>query len=86
MPSEIFLLAGEASGDLRGAELIKALRKMDPSLHFSGMGGPKMKAEGMEVLTDLTDMAVVGIVEVLKNYSFFKKTHNPFFNSSHSNW
>jgi len=74
MSREIFLLAGEASGDLRGAELIQALQKLDPSLKFSGMGGPKMKAAGMEILADVSDLAVVGIIEVLKNYSFFKKT------------
>ena len=70
---EIFLLAGEASGDVRGAELIRALRARDPAFHFSGMGGPHMRAEGMEVLVDLTDLAVVGIVEVLKHYGTFKR-------------
>lgn len=74
MNREIFLLAGEASGDLRGAELILALRKIDPTLKFSGMGGPRMKAAGMEILADITEMAVVGVIEVLKNYNFFKKT------------
>ena len=74
MPSEIFLLAGEASGDERGAELIRELRKKDPLLSFSGMGGPKMKSEEMEVLTDLSHLAVVGIFEVLKHYRIFKRS------------
>lgn len=70
---EIFLLAGEASGDVRGAELIRALRARDPALRFSGMGGPRMREAGMEVLVDLTDLAVVGIVEVLRHYGTFKR-------------
>jgi lipid-A-disaccharide synthase len=74
MNREIFLLAGEASGDARGSELIRALKTLNPSVLISGMGGRKMKSEGMEILADVSDMAVVGIVEVLKNYSFFKKT------------
>ncbi len=71
---EIFLLAGEASGDSRGAELIRALRARDPGLTFCGMGGPLMKQEGMEILADVTQLAVVGIVEVLKHYRLFKQT------------
>ncbi len=72
--SEIFLLAGEASGDQRGAELIRALRARDPSFHFGGMGGPAMRAEGMEILADVSPLAVVGIVEVIRNYRFFRRT------------
>lgn len=71
---EIFLLAGEASGNLRGAELIRALREEDSSLCFSGMGGPAMGKEGMEILADVSNLAVVGILEVLKHYKLFKAT------------
>jgi len=74
MTREIFLLAGEASGDARGAELIRALRQKDSALSFSGMGGPRMRAEGMEILADVSDRAVVGIIEVLKHYGFFRQT------------
>jgi lipid-A-disaccharide synthase len=73
MTRSIFLSAGEASGDARGAELIRALKVQDSSLTFFGMGGPKMRAEGMEVLADVSDLAVVGIIEVLKHYGTFKK-------------
>jgi lipid-A-disaccharide synthase len=70
---EIFLSAGEASGDDRGAELVRALLAKDPSLTITGMGGPKMKAAGMNVLVDITGHAVFGLIDSLKNYSFFKK-------------
>lgn len=83
MSREIFLLAGEASGDSRGAELIRALRIQDASLTFAGMGGPLMKQEGMEVVADVHHLAVVGIVEVLKNYRFFKRTMNAVAQAIH---
>jgi lipid-A-disaccharide synthase len=66
-------IAGEASGDAHAAELIKALRAQSPDVTVFGAGGPKMKAAGMELLLDLTEHAVVGLVEVLKNYGKFRK-------------
>lgn len=66
-------IAGEASGDAHAAELIKALRADAPGLKVFGAGGPKMKAAGMELLIDLTEHAVVGLVEVLKNYGKFRR-------------
>jgi lipid-A-disaccharide synthase len=69
----IMFIAGEASGDAHAAELIKALRTQVPELVVFGAGGPKMKAVGMELLLDLTEHAVVGLVEVLKNYLKFRR-------------
>jgi len=66
-------IAGEASGDAHAAELIKALRAQAPDVKVFGAGGPKMKASGMELLLDLTEHAVVGLVEVLKNYLKFRR-------------
>jgi lipid-A-disaccharide synthase len=66
-------IAGEASGDAHAAELIKALRSQAPDVKVFGAGGPKMQAAGMELLLDLTEHAVVGLVEVLKNYSKFRR-------------
>jgi lipid-A-disaccharide synthase len=63
-----FLLsAGEASGDTYGAQLIDALRQLAPSSTFFGMGGEKMRASGCELLIDAKDVAVVGLVEVVKH-------------------
>ncbi len=69
----IFFIAGEASGDCHAAGLIAALRRLDPSLPVAGAGGEKMQAAGMDQVIDLTVHAVVGLVEVLKNYGTFKK-------------
>jgi lipid-A-disaccharide synthase len=66
---KIMFIAGEASGDANAAPVITALSKQ---AQIFGAGGPKMKAAGMETLVDLTEHAVVGLVEVLKNYSKFK--------------
>jgi lipid-A-disaccharide synthase len=66
-------IAGEASGDAHAAELIKALRAQAPDVRIFGAGGPKMKAAGMELLLDLTEHAVVGLIEVLKNYGKFRR-------------
>jgi len=63
-----FLLsAGEASGDTYGAQLIDALRQLTPGSTFFGMGGEKMRASGCELLIEAKDVAVVGLVEVVKH-------------------
>jgi len=60
----IFIVSGEESGDLHGAALMRALKRMIPGLYFSGMGGARMKDEGLFGL-DSAEVSVVGIVEVL---------------------
>ena len=69
----MMFIAGEASGDAHAAELIKALRAQAPEAKIFGAGGAKMQAAGMELLLDLTEHAVVGLVEVLKNYGKFRR-------------
>ncbi len=69
----LILIAGEASGDLHGAHLVEALKAQDPSLTFSGLGGEKMKNAGVTLYADLTKLAVVGFIEVLKHYKEFKE-------------
>jgi lipid-A-disaccharide synthase len=59
----IMLVAGEASGDLHGAALCRALRERAPDARLFGMGGARMAAAGMEVLEDLTGQAAVGSTE-----------------------
>jgi lipid-A-disaccharide synthase len=61
----IMIVAGEASGDMHGANLVKEMLKIDPTLNFYGIGGKKMKEEKVQLLADASDMAVVGLTEVV---------------------
>lgn len=68
----VFISAGEPSGDLHAANLIRALRsKITPSdkLRVRAMGGEKLTAANAEIIVDCAELAVIGIIEVLKNWS-----------------
>ena len=64
---KILMVSGEPSGDLHASNLVKDLKKLDPNLEFFGMGGGLSKNAGVEIDYDITAMALVGLVEVLKN-------------------
>jgi lipid-A-disaccharide synthase len=61
----IYLVAGEASGDVLGGRLMTALRRARPELEFAGVGGPRMAEQGLASLFPLADLAVMGLAEVL---------------------
>ena len=63
------IIAGEASGDLHGASLVREALKMDPSLAFFGIGGSRMREAGVDILVDAAEIAVVGLVEVISHFS-----------------
>lgn len=62
----LFLFAGEASGDLHGSHLIKALKQQMPTLKLEGVAGPKMRAEGVDEILSMEEFQVMGITDVLK--------------------
>jgi lipid-A-disaccharide synthase len=70
--TELMLVAGEASGDLHAANLVKALRRLRPDIHCYGMGAGNMRAAGVEILVDSSELAVVGLIEVLAHYKEIK--------------
>ena len=61
----VLIVAGEASGDLYGANLVKAVHRVAPEVRFCGIGGEGLKKVGMELLFHSSQIAVVGITEVL---------------------
>ena len=69
---DLLIVAGEHSGDEQAARLVRELRAQQPGLSVAALGGPELAAAGAQVLHDLTSSSVVGLVEVLKNYSFFR--------------
>lgn len=60
----IFIVAGEASGDQLGADLLHALYQQNPTLQISGIGGPKMRAARMEILFPMEELQVMGFLDV----------------------
>ncbi len=74
------LMAGEASGDTLGMELIEAMRVEKGELDVFGAGGMQMKSAGVDVVIDLTEHAVVGIWEAVRHYGKFKRFFNKLLN------
>ncbi len=64
---KFFIIAGEASGDMHGANLLKAIKSLQPNAQFEGFGGQRLQTEGMKVLRPLDKLNFMGFVEVVKN-------------------
>jgi len=63
----ILISAGEASGEMYGAQLIEALRRIDTSIECFGVGGERMRGAGCDTVVDAKDLSVVGITEILSH-------------------
>jgi lipid-A-disaccharide synthase len=74
---KIFIVAGEASGDLHGANLVHAIKAMNPEIEFYGMGGRQLNAAGVNLFIDSTDFSAIGFIEIVsklqQNYQALKK-------------
>ena len=68
---KVWIIAGEESGDIYGAELARELQKLAPDLALQGMGGREMGASGVDIIIDSTELGVVGLVEVFKKIGTF---------------
>jgi lipid-A-disaccharide synthase len=73
-PQTIYFVAGEVSGDNHGAALLRSLQELRPDLQFTGRAGPQMQAIAGERFHNwISDAAVLGLWEVLKNYGYFRE-------------
>ncbi len=65
-PLKVYLVAGEASGDFLGAQLMKAMKaRSENAVQFSGIGGPLMAEQGLDSLFPMSDLSIMGLVEVI---------------------
>ena len=72
----LMIVTGEASGDLHGARVINEIKKLIPNINCFGIGGANMRHAGMTIDTDVAELSVAGLVEVLKHYPRLKKILN----------
>jgi lipid-A-disaccharide synthase len=70
---KLCVVAGEASGDLHGSELIRELSKLDPQLELFGFGGDRLAAQGMRVIHHARELGIVGLFNVLRHLPMFRK-------------
>jgi len=75
MKRNLLVIAGEVSGDMHAAQVVRAIRKREPETVVWGIGGDKLRAEGVELLQDVHDMAVIGFSAVLKKLFFFVRVY-----------
>jgi lipid-A-disaccharide synthase len=74
-PPSILIIAGEVSGDMQAARLVKAVHARAPDVVFYGIGGDEMQRAGVELFQHVKDMAVMGFSEVLCRFAFFRKVY-----------
>ena len=67
------IVAGEESGDMRAASLVRAIKGYAPQVRFFGIAGDRCRKEGVDTFSDITDLAVIGFTEVLKHLPRIKK-------------
>ena len=71
----VLIVAGEASGDLHGANLVKAMNELDRDITFQGIGGDRMVIAGVDIVAHSSQMAVVGFTEVFSKTNIFLKAY-----------
>jgi lipid-A-disaccharide synthase len=72
MVQRVMIIAGEASGDLHGAGVVRELKQLNPDADIYGVGGDRMKAEGMDLVFHIRELGFMGFVEVVKHLPFLR--------------
>ena len=73
VPSKILIIAGEESGDMRAAGVVRQIHAKNPDIEFIGIGGNHSREAGVKTFADTSELAVMGFVEVLKHYPRIKR-------------
>lgn len=73
---KIFFVAGETSGDICGAHAVKALKDARPDLELYGIGGAEMEKAGLTLTHNITELSVIGVIEVIKHYPRIRRVYN----------
>ena len=73
MKRSIMVIAGETSGDMHAARIVRAIKKRDPEIELWGIGGDEMEQSGVRLEEHVRDMDALGISEVLKKYFYFRR-------------
>lgn len=76
MAKKILIVSGEPSGDLHAANLVRDMKSLKPDLVFFGIGGDLSRKAGVDIVFDITKLALVGLVEVIRHISVIKKAHD----------
>jgi lipid-A-disaccharide synthase len=71
----VLMVAGEASGELHGANLVRAMKGLNPNIAVAGIGGRRMEEAGVKILIPCSDMAVVGVTEVFSRLTAITRAH-----------
>ena len=71
LDSHFLIVAGEASGDLHGEKLVRSLLDIYPKARFTGMGGIRMRAAGVNTLFGIERMGAVGLVEIFADFGHY---------------
>ncbi len=73
---KLAVVAGEASGDLHASEVIRELKKLDPSLQLYGIGGDLLASEGTELIHHASEMGLVGLFNVIRHLPMLRRVFN----------
>ena len=76
MKKTVFIIAGEASGDVRGSELVSEIGKISPEVSFWGVGGDAMAASGVELIEHIRNLSIVGVWEALRSVFKIKRQYD----------
>lgn len=73
--NHVLIVSGEASGDLHGANLVRAMTDLNPDIYFQGIGGGRMVSAGVDILVHSSEIAVVGLTEVFSKLNTISRAY-----------